>query len=113
MQNKTKHKAQNILEYTILLGIISLALSGMSLYFRRGIQAVVKLAADEVGEQKKGALEYDYRYEWKEKGFSNISNFTTGRKIVTQLEGGAVDYETYEKTRQEGILSRALSREKE
>lgn len=45
-------KAQSILEYAIVLGIVAIALSAMSLYFRRGIQAVVKVAADEAGNQK-------------------------------------------------------------
>lgn len=51
MQTKMKSKAQSILEYAVLVGIIGLALSGMSLYFRRGIQAAIKVAADEIGNQ--------------------------------------------------------------
>jgi len=45
-------KGQSILEYAIVLSVIIFALSAMSLYFRRGIQAVVKVAADEAGNQK-------------------------------------------------------------
>ncbi|MDD2679217.1 MAG: hypothetical protein PHO03_00225 [Candidatus Omnitrophica bacterium] len=47
-----KSKAQSIMEYVIVLGLIALALAAMSLYFRRGIQSVVKIAADEMGDQK-------------------------------------------------------------
>lgn len=47
-----KTKAQSILEYVVLIGIISIALSVMQIYFRRGVSAVVKVAADEVGSQK-------------------------------------------------------------
>ncbi|MFA5350131.1 MAG: hypothetical protein WC357_02220 [Candidatus Omnitrophota bacterium] len=43
---------QGILEYVIILGIIVIALAAMSLYFRRGIQSVVKIAADEAGNQE-------------------------------------------------------------
>ena len=43
---------QGVLEYVIMLGIVVIALAAMSLYFRRGIQAVVKVAADEAGNQK-------------------------------------------------------------
>jgi len=45
-------KAQSILEYAIVLGIVAIVLSAMSLYFRRGIQAVVRVASDELGNQK-------------------------------------------------------------
>ena len=43
---------QGVLEYVIILGVVVIALAAMSLYFRRGIQAVVKVAADEAGNQK-------------------------------------------------------------
>ena len=46
-----KNKSQSILEYAIVLGVVIVALSAMSLYFRRGIQSVIKVAADEVGNQ--------------------------------------------------------------
>lgn len=45
-------KAQSILEYAVLTGIIMGVLSVMQVYFQRGIQAVVKVAADEVGRQE-------------------------------------------------------------
>ncbi len=45
-------KAQSVSEYAILIGIITLALVGMQVYMKRGIQGVVKMAADEVGSQR-------------------------------------------------------------
>mgnify|MGYP001619921905 FL=1 len=42
------------MEYAVLLGIAGIALSTMQIYFKRGIQSVVKAAADEVGNQKDG-----------------------------------------------------------
>ena len=47
-----KNKSQSILEYAIVLGVAIVALSAMALYFRRGIQSVIKIAADEAGNQK-------------------------------------------------------------
>jgi hypothetical protein len=44
-------RAQGILEYVVILGIVATALMAMSLYFRRGIQAAVKVATDEMGGQ--------------------------------------------------------------
>ena len=46
-----KNRGQSIVEYTVVLGLVILALSAMSFYFRRGIQSVVKTAADEAGNQ--------------------------------------------------------------
>ncbi|MFA5401871.1 MAG: hypothetical protein WC359_15570 [Dehalococcoidia bacterium] len=46
------NRGQSILEYAIVLGIVAIALASMSLYFRRGIQSVIKAAADEAGDQK-------------------------------------------------------------
>ncbi len=46
-----RNKGQSIMEYAIVLGVVAIALASMSLYFRRGIQSVVKAAADEAGNQ--------------------------------------------------------------
>lgn len=51
-------KAQSILEYAVLLGLAGIALFTMQIYFKRGIQSVIKAAADEVGGQK-GSEEFD------------------------------------------------------
>lgn len=51
-------KAQSILEYAVLLGLAGIALFSMQVYFKRGIQSVIKVAADEVGSQK-GSEEFD------------------------------------------------------
>ena len=42
---------QGIVDYVILILIVSAALLGMRVYMQRGIQAVVSIAADEVGSQ--------------------------------------------------------------
>lgn len=44
-------KAQNFVEYTLVLGIVGLALFGMQAYFKRGIQSVIKVTADDFGQQ--------------------------------------------------------------
>lgn len=45
-------RAQVVLEYAIILGIVALALGMMQVYVRRGIQAGIKIAADEIGRQE-------------------------------------------------------------
>lgn len=106
-------KAQSISEYVILIGIIALALIGMQVYMRRGIQAVVKVAADQIGDQKKGGTEYDYRYEWKEKREANTVATTSGTQNTISFEGGAVTHVKNESTAYSGILFGGQSKEKE
>lgn len=48
------HKGQNLMEYAIIIGIVLIALSTMQTYIRRGIQAMIKVAADEMGTQEGG-----------------------------------------------------------
>lgn len=78
-----KNNAQSILEYAIVLTIVTMALSVMSLYFRRGIQSVIKIAADDAGNQEE-AEEIDPL-----KGIKTASSFDrhtemTQRKMVAQ-----------------------------
>ena len=51
----TKAEAQSILEYTVVIAVVIAALSGMQLFFKRGIQASLKLAADQIGTQQDSA----------------------------------------------------------
>ena len=67
MPIKNKTKAQSLLEYVVLLSIIGAALGVMQVYFHRGIQGVVKVACDQIGEQRKGGVDYDFSREWKVK----------------------------------------------
>lgn len=46
-----RKRAQALTEYVLILGIVALALSGIRIYFERGIKSAVKLAADEFGNQ--------------------------------------------------------------
>lgn len=47
-----KHnKAQSLIEYGLILGIITVALLSMQVYFKRGVQSVVKVVADDFGPQ--------------------------------------------------------------
>lgn len=71
-----KLKAQSILEYVVVLGVVGMALGTMGLYFRRGIQAVIKVAADEVGIQEDA--EDDPLKGTKTKPESSITTATTG-----------------------------------
>ncbi len=64
MMNKTRaskrglclfwDRAQATFEYAIILAIVAGALTAMQVYFKRGIQAGVKICSDELGGQRKG-----------------------------------------------------------
>lgn len=45
-QRSLRLQGQAIVEYAILLGVAALAVAGMQLYAKRGIQAGIKMAAD-------------------------------------------------------------------
>lgn len=80
-----KLKAQSILEYVVLLGIVGLALGTMGLYFRRSIQSVIKIAADELGSQEDTEEESLYTRTIPE---SNITTVTTGQETLNIGTGG-------------------------
>ncbi len=107
-----QRKAQSITDYVLLVGIISAALLGLQVYMKRGIQANIKVIADKIGDQKKGAADYDYRYEWKKKGDSETSSSAVTKATTTQSAGGAVSYEKDDTTTQKGVLSWGISQEK-
>ncbi|MCM8797125.1 MAG: hypothetical protein NC923_04520 [Candidatus Omnitrophica bacterium] len=45
---KMNLKAQSILEYVVILGVVTAALTTMHLYLRRSVQSVIKITADEI-----------------------------------------------------------------
>ena len=101
------------MEYTLIIGIIAAALASMQLYFKRAVQATVKVAADEIGAQKAGSADYDARYDWKLKGDSYTESTANGTTTTNQLGNGAVAYGKNETTSQTGTVSWGLWQEKE
>ena len=54
-----RHKhGQVVFEFAIILAIVATALAMMQLYLRRGVQAGIKIAADELGKQE-DSVEHD------------------------------------------------------
>ena len=43
-------RGQNLTEYALILGVVALALAGMQPFMKRGLQAQLKLTADEIGK---------------------------------------------------------------
>ena len=65
-------QAQSITEFVVIMGIVALALIGMQTYMKRGIQSVIKVSTDELGNQQQAAREI-----YLGKGTLESSNFTT------------------------------------
>ena len=99
-----KKKAQSITEYVTLIAVIAAALTMMQLYFQRSVRAVIKIAADEAGEQKKGSTAADY-VKWKEKTDSVTFTDSAGENTETKLNQGAVIYGKNETAFQYGVAS--------
>jgi Flp pilus assembly pilin Flp len=51
LKRRVNSPGQSITEYIVLIGLVSMAIIGMQVYMKRGIQAAIKLSADELGSQ--------------------------------------------------------------
>jgi len=47
-----RHSAQTFVEYTMLIGVVSALLIAMSTMVRRGVQEMVKVVSDQIGNQE-------------------------------------------------------------
>jgi hypothetical protein len=101
-------KAGSLLEYVTLMGIIALALSAMQLYAKRSIQAVIKIASDEVGNQREAVLleDYDQRIVVPPYSESYSTSYSESKKNITE---GYIRYEKND-TSQQGGWSVSLER---
>lgn len=112
---RLRTRAQNILEYAVVFAIVSAALVTMQLYSKRGIQALVKLATDQMAGQKKGVAEkrVENNARWVIKEEQDINSFSSSTKNVSYPGQGAVVYETEEATSRSGRSSHGVAYELE
>ena len=47
--DKMNKKAQNFSEYALILGVVTIALIALQPYFKRGLQGIIKVTADDLG----------------------------------------------------------------
>jgi len=66
-------RGQTILEYTIIVGIVTVVLFYMGTAVKRGVQSLVKVTADQVGNQQ----EADQDFNDVQEGYMNASNTVT------------------------------------
>lgn len=73
-------RAQSIVEFAILLGIVAAALASMQIFFRRSINATVKIAADEVGRQSDAAG--DSKWDSRDNSDADTSSLSSSTLTV-------------------------------
>ena len=89
-----KEKAQSIMEYAILIGIVSAAIMAMNVYVKRGVQAGIKFSADQMGSQKNGMLSKDY----DKQETIRLSQYESGqnnRDVVSLASGSGSQTRTF------------------
>lgn len=95
MRKFRNRRAQTLLDYILLLGIVSTVLFAMNTSIRRSIQAVVKGAADHIGRQEESDQDFEGR-----SGFlvESVTDARTTRNRQTSDFLGALDYNVDETT---------------
>src|ERR1700722_2572754 len=66
-------RGQTILEYTMIVGIVTVVLYYMGTSIKRGVQSLVKVTADQVGSQKNA----DQDFNDSQEGYLTSSNTVT------------------------------------
>lgn len=69
-------RGQAIVEYAVLIGIAATALVVMQTYIKRGVQAGIKVAADQIGDQRRGIVEPERNRIWIVKEESQVTTNT-------------------------------------
>ncbi len=92
---------QTIIEYVLLIGIVTLALFYMGVDFKRGVQSVVKITADQMGNQVNSDQDFGFQTQ---QGFltnSQTNTWNNQQRSVTERIGTI--------TVQEGIFGQQLT----
>ena len=82
-------KAQSLLEYIFLIGIVTMALFAMNTLFKRGIQGIIKVTADQIGNQQNAEQKITPTSGFLGEAYSSTKSNI--QKNTRELDG-AVDY---------------------
>ncbi len=82
------NKGQSTIEYAIIIGLVVAGLTAMQVYIKRGIQATIRVAADELGNQE-DAETNPQQGTPADSTDSEINTQTTGTKRVKLFTGGS------------------------
>ena len=74
-------QAQAVVEYAFVIGVVSAALVIMQMYFQRGIQATVRVVADEIGGPDSATQAEDDRLAFIDSQMRQQESSSTSTKI--------------------------------
>ena len=75
-------KGQTILEYTIIVGIVAVVLSYMGTGIKRGLQSLVKVTADQVGNQQNADQDFNDVQEGYMQGSNSLTQESNNKQTV-------------------------------
>jgi len=103
-----KNIGQSIIEYSVLLGLLAAVFAGMQVYMRRGIQAAIKISADQLGNQEDGFAYVNPREGSVEKFTSKTSmpQPSVSREIVVTGGKQVKDTREVKYTRSDSVSKR-------
>jgi hypothetical protein len=86
---KSYSLGQSILEYTVVLAVVAAAVAAMQLYFKRGVQSAIKVAADQVGTQEGGdSIDTSDGLARTQSGSQHVDTITSGSE-TEQVSAGS------------------------
>ena len=87
---KYSSRAQTLLEYVIIIGIVTLVLMAMAPRMKRGIQAIIKVTADQMAVQEDSDQTADREAGHLVRSYTNTDSFTQTQ--IIQREGNVTQY---------------------
>ena len=79
-------QAQSLLEYVMVVGIISMVLFAMAPLLREGVQSIIKVTADQFADQQDADQAQSNRRGYLVNSFTNVSPSSTS-KTITDVVG--------------------------
>ncbi|MBU1726890.1 MAG: hypothetical protein KJ880_04610 [Candidatus Omnitrophica bacterium] len=98
--NSINRKAQSLIEYSFVLVIVLSVFIFMETYLKRGVQAGIKISADQLGKQEDAAYTTDPREGSGVYNYTTVSTTLPGqpnRKTTVTRNHGGKDVDSYDK----------------
>lgn len=85
IMRERRNKGQNLIEYAVVLGIVTVALISMQTYFKRGIQLVVRVAADSYSNNTQGEVVGEVEKRIKTQMFSGTTKLDSTASLTQKI----------------------------
>ena len=76
------HHGQSVLEYLVLLGLVAVVLSYVGVGIKRGVQSLVKVTADQVGNQQNADQDFNDEQTGYMIGSNTVTQETTNKQVT-------------------------------